>query len=238
MALLYVFFEHAGPSLLDVFDNLAYVVADACSDVYGLASRIAATITLKQWARVPTPILYEVFPAYGAVFTAVRKALTACQLYLSLPGRRPPVRLGGLRCAVWSDAASIAEARARWDDVGDLLTQELRTSLEMPWAWEWAFRVGTAVSFDCLTSRRMALLEDLPLIMMDGWWHLRQLGDLLKPLGNCVAEIESARVQLEGTLSHHKLCQRITAALAQMYQLQLAFISYASNMDKLPKYAF
>ncbi|KAJ6536673.1 hypothetical protein DFH09DRAFT_1401067 [Mycena vulgaris] len=167
-------------------------------------------------SHIPTtvPLLFDLLRAYEAVCAAVVNAFSTCEIYcrhLDPPAEPTPTLI--LRDIpelefTWDPQAAfadfvtrcgevqsrIADVVARWEVIGHLLQEELRLSLaSLPWGCEWILRAGDPTIFPSSASRRLALLDGLPLISMDARWHLRQFSYLFTALESAVTRIESAR---------------------------------------------
>ncbi|KAJ7461985.1 hypothetical protein FB451DRAFT_1267421 [Mycena latifolia] len=224
--------------------DLAYIGGIVCQDLWQFTLKMRLALD-KSWV----PILRDLLPAYHDMCQCMAEAIEAVEIYLCCCccvldptldmtafdvkyQELDPLKAFNNFVALCDKVSpSIAYATACWEVAGPSLKRELKSFLDASksWRWQWIIRVGNDVSLDvdCVTSRRMALLEDLPLVTMDFKWHLRQLGYLWTTLGDTMSQITPARVT-QG--SDEELFRALRAAFSQASPIVAVFIGYKQHM--------
>ncbi|KAJ7686811.1 hypothetical protein B0H17DRAFT_1332629 [Mycena rosella] len=157
--------------LIQLCDDLVYVGADAWMDIEGLHERNCSFDT--PVPILPPNVLDDLSSAYiFSCDTTLKASITPNTI------STPPLVLNVLGPLCQDVRVRATEVAMSWKAVGDELQLHLRHALRMPWGLEWMLNVGYALSPDCVPSRRMRLLADLPRTIAHAQQHVRRLGNL------------------------------------------------------------
>jgi hypothetical protein len=180
------FYQRAAASnpeaLPEIIDDLIYVGQSTCRNLEELWYQVKRHTCTFHPTYKPSHFLHLLVPLFSpynhlcvtvaSIGSAGQDYLASCHAQLDPtveplmePHEPNPVKALAIfveRCSEVQPAVAVAVER--WEVARHLLQHELKVSLELPWSWEW---VRYAASLDCETSKRSALLEDIPLIAKD-----------------------------------------------------------------------